>query len=778
MTRSLISAVCLLVVGLATADERALTKAQKAELGQHFGFGPMQIYKLKPGISQLELADLNGDGRTDIALWNARQSRIELFYQRDPDAPPEDAADELERNEIPNRGNMRHENVPIAYSLKAMKIADLTGDKRPDIVFFGEPKELVILPALENGGFGPPSARRAPDGAPRGGALCVGDFNHDGRTDAALLGPDVLMIFHQKPAGGLAKPLRIIHGVKQPGLMLRADLNGDGRDDLVILADDPQYGAYVCLQDTAGTLSALRRIKVPDLRSLTIVPAAGGDDVFSIESATGHLKHYRWQIQPETGGTADWPQRLYSYPLKIKAKRLPLAVGDLTGDGLPDCVAADPEAAQLVLFRGTAQGLSAGTAFPGLMKTAGLLIADLDGDGRNELLSVSAEEKTLGVSTYTDGRVTFPKPLPIQGIPLAVAVGNLKTADRGTTCLAYLSRPQAAKEGDEDEEEEEENGKLRLRLVDPATHDEIQSWDCDEVDDPNGLRLADVNQDGRNDILLFARFSSPQTYLQNEDGTFKPLKGPQTREGLIKAAKIGRFRLSDVTGDGKPEILVAQKGLARALVVQDGRWTVVDQYNPDTADAEITGLAALPGEPGSPTLVMYDRKARDLLVLRRREDGTYTVAQSMPVGNLDLSAMTGLSIGKDERPGLLMADAKKLILLTPSEVAPTLVAQRSYESDVKDAWLADAVVGDLNHDGVRDLAVVDMRKASVEILTTLPGGGYVRAMRFQVFQGKRFSEEPDSYGEPREVLIGDVTGDKIDDIILLVHDRLIVYPGQ
>ena len=223
---------------------------------------------------------------------------------------------------------------------------------------------------------------------------------------------------------------------------------------------------------------------------------------------------------------------------------------------------------------------------------------------------------------------------------------------------------------------------------------------------------------------------------------------------------------------------MAQEGLARALVVRDKQWTVIDQYNPETADAQIAGLAALPGEPGNPVIAMYDRKAHDLLVLRRRSDRTYAVDQSMPVCNFDLSAMTALPIGKDGQRGLLMADADKLALLTPDETAPTLVVRHTYESDVKDAWLGDAVIGDLNHDGVRDVVVVDMRKASLEILTTQPDGDLVRAARFQVFQGKRFSGDPDTYGQPRQVRIGDLTGDQIDDIALIVHDRLIVYPGQ
>ncbi|MGD8453954.1 MAG: VCBS repeat-containing protein [Phycisphaerae bacterium] len=780
MIRQIATVCCLLACAVAAADQGGLTEAQKAALVQHFGFGQMQIYKIKPGISDLELADLDRDGRTDVILWNAHQSRFELFYQPAPGAE-EQPAPPLERNEVASRGPLRHENVPVAYRVATLAVADLTADGRPDIVFFGEPKEVVILPGREGGGFDPPSAVRAPDGAPRRSALAIGDFNHDGHDDVALLGPEVLQIFLQKPEGGLAKPTRIVHGIASPGLLLAADIDGDGRDDLAIGSDEDQYGIYVCRQGPDGAMSALRRLRVPDVRSMTFAPAEGGDDLFAIEAATGHLKHYRWGLAPQTGGYADWPQRLYSYPLKIQSKRIPFAVGDLDGDGLPDCVTADPEAAQFIFFRGTTEGLAAGTPFPGLMKTADLCIADLDGDGHNELLSVSPEEKTLGHSVYADGRLSFPRPLPVTGEPLAVVAGRLGAADSPMRLACVVrAKPAGDEKKDEGEEEEEDpDTEMFVRLLDPAAdYAVLQSWTCDKTDEPTGLRLADIDQDGRQDLLLFSRYSSLQAFRQDDTGHFKTFGGSDTRDGLVRAGKPQSFCLSDVTGDGKPEVILAQKGLARALRVQDNRWTVVDQYNPETANAEITGLATLPGPAGSPTVVMYDRKARDLLVLRRREDNTYAVAQTMPVGNFDLSAMFPLTVGSEQRPGLLLADTGKLVLFSPDETAPTFVVQDSYETDAKDAFLADAVIGDLNHDGVRDVLLVDMRKAALEILTTLPDGAFVRAMRFQVFQGKRFSDDPDSYGEPHEVLIGDVDGDGVDDIALLVHDRLIIYPGQ
>ena len=36
----------------------------------------------------------------------------------------------------------------------------------------------------------------------------------------------------------------------------------------------------------------------------------------------------------------------------------------------------------------------------------------------------------------------------------------------------------------------------------------------------------------------------------------------------------------------------------------------------------------------------------------------------------------------------------------------------------------------------------------------------------------------DALPEPREALVADVTGDKKNDLIVLVHDRILVYPQE
>lgn len=749
----------------ADSEVRELTDEQKRELAQYFGFGPMQIYKLKQGLANLRIADLNNDSRKDIAVWNSYQSRIEVLYQPNPDAPAAATrpAEKLDENEIPNRGDMRVENIPVSYRVAAMEIAELTGDKRPDIVFFGEPKELVILPGKEDGSFGPADGVRAPEGDPRSGALAVGDFNHDQRSDVALIGSEVLQVYLQKPEGGLAKPLRIVHNIKSPYLLLAGDFNHDGRTDLLVGVDDDEYGASVWLQEANGSLGPLRRVKMPKARSLTVAhDRAGGDDLLAIEATTGRLKQYVWGDPKEAATTADWPQVYYTYPTRSQSKRRPVAVADVTHDGKPDVVAADPDSAQLILFEQGATGLQPGVAYPGLAKALDIAIADIDGDGKAEILSASAEEKMIGVSRFEGDRITFPRPLEVKGEPLAVTVGNLTGEDRAVV-VGYATRVEK---------------KLQLIIAKPGDGSEVKSWPLEGLDeDPSGLRFADVNQDGRNDLLIFVPFGALQTYLQKEDGSFEKLAGANAREGLVKEVGLSGYDLADVTGDGVPELLLATKSFARALVVKSGQWTVVDQYNPESSDAQITGLACIPGEKGSPTIALYDKRARELLVLKRREDKTYAVSQSMPVGTLELTYMGAASFAEN-RPTLLMADAKSLLLLRPTEEVSTFIEKRAYETALKDAYLLDSVVGDLNHDGIRDVAVFDGRKANVELLTDGPAGDFIKALSFQVFQGKRFRDDPNARGEPREGATGDVTGDGADDLVLLVHDRVIVYPSE
>jgi hypothetical protein len=50
--------------------------------------------------------------------------------------------------------------------------------------------------------------------------------------------------------------------------------------------------------------------------------------------------------------------------------------------------------------------------------------------------------------------------------------------------------------------------------------------------------------------------------------------------------------------------------------------------------------------------------------------------------------------------------------------------------------------------------------------------------RWRVFEQHTFRGAANAIPEPREAAVADVTGDKKNDLIVLVHDRILVYPQE
>jgi hypothetical protein len=50
--------------------------------------------------------------------------------------------------------------------------------------------------------------------------------------------------------------------------------------------------------------------------------------------------------------------------------------------------------------------------------------------------------------------------------------------------------------------------------------------------------------------------------------------------------------------------------------------------------------------------------------------------------------------------------------------------------------------------------------------------------RWLVFEQHTFRSAQNAIPEPREAAVADVTGDKKNDLIVLVHDRILVYPQE
>jgi hypothetical protein len=100
----------------------------------------------------------------------------------------------------------------------------------------------------------------------------------------------------------------------------------------------------------------------------------------------------------------------------------------------------------------------------------------------------------------------------------------------------------------------------------------------------------------------------------------------------------------------------------------------------------------------------------------------------------------------------------------------------SYETPIKDGHLSDIVAGDFNNAGRKDLVFLETEKNYLDLVTFEPPHKLVPANRWQVFEERTFRSRRNDSLEPREAVVADVTGDGKPDLIVLVHDRILVYP--
>ena len=132
----------------------------------------------------------------------------------------------------------------------------------------------------------------------------------------------------------------------------------------------------------------------------------------------------------------------------------------------------------------------------------------------------------------------------------------------------------------------------------------------------------------------------------------------------------------------------------------------------------------------------------------------------------------------DKREDLLLVGNGKFAVLYNGRTGPRLKELASFEPRRKQAVFSTTVSGDLNGDGRVDVAAIDKRSHRISLLDHSPARGLRHALDFRVFEQKSFrgAAGGGAGSEPREVLIADVTGDDRPDLVLLVHDRVLVYP--
>ncbi len=749
-----------------------------------FGFTGPEIFPIDNQISQLHAADLDGDGLMDLIVVNNARSKINLLYNQtgstNATKTPKSSV-KLEPNELPPDARFRIDSIASEKRIASLVVEDLNQDGRPDIAYYGEPKELVVQYNQGTNGWSAPKRWAIDDGQLIPNALVTGDLNGDHRLDLLLLSENYIYLFAQKPDHTLGEPEKIpFSGSLKSAQVL--DIDGDGRDDLLLVNWDDPTPFRFRLQNEAGQLGPEIYFALPPIRSYwaDILEKGGKTKVITIAAKSGRAQISEFVRQPAETLSGDFKLGQFQVlPLNRTTKaRRGMLWADINGDHLPDLLVSEPDSGQITVFLQKSDGtLAAAKSFPTLTGVSDLAVADWDGNGKPEIFLLSTDERQVGVTRLDEkGRLPFPTLIPMEGKPLAMAVGALQAKAKPT--LAVLLEQEGS--------DQESRRVLLTRTADGKS--KTQKLSKNFKSNPSTLAFHDVNQDGLTDLIVLIPYEKIKILLQVVGKDFDELDiappgGTDIAQPWLSAA--------DVDGDGKPELLLTQKNFLRAVVLKPeasaqsatnkGGWmfSVKEQINGAGSNSRLVGAAAVPnGTNAVPSLFLLDAERKVLTLCERDAAGVWQVVRNISLPFTEFTSLQPVALGgtKLNSVGFLGINAAAWLALQGDTWE--FKELDGYETPIKDAHLNDVITGDLNNDGRKDLVFLETAKNYLDLVLFEAPNRLVPANRWQVFEERTFRSRRSDMPEPREALVTDVTGDGKNDLVVLVHDRILVYPQE
>ncbi|HKE00138.1 MAG TPA: VCBS repeat-containing protein [Planctomycetota bacterium] len=732
-------------------------------------FGGPRIVRLEDGIHSPRIADFDGDGHGDLAVVNNAKARIELLLRRSSAAVAAPAsAQEREKNVPADDPIFEKKGVVTEKRVGGFAVGDFDGDGRIDLAWYGTPRALVVAYQGEKGAFDRRREFDVRDGSESPGAMAAGDLDGDGKTDLALLAETDVVVFHQGKQG-LGEPKRLPSALKDVPELRIADLDGDGRADLLLLASSDPAALRVRLQLADGTIGPEIAFETPaPLRSIAVAPGEKGNDILAVAQASGTLR--RMRLRPEAapeGGVAFGRPRLFPFGDARASRKRSVAVGDVNGDGRLDVVATDPAAARVLLYLQTPSGELAGPEpYPSYRECTNALVTDLDGDGAREVVVLSGEEKAVGAMAWSEGRLAFPRAIPIDGIPLAMDAADLD--GDGAVDLAIASR----------KDEKAKDASITILYgakKGAAERVEIALPAASEI---GGLAIGDLDRDGRADLLVCMPFDEARVLRGGEGRKLTEIPTDVlTKTVSLRGLTDAACSFGDVDGDGRPELLFASKGYARAVALKpSGEAEILEQANGRPASEIVAAVAVDLDGDKKPEVALLDRAARSILILRRDAHGVFEIERELEVGAFEFAGLLAEDVTGDPRRDLLVVGLEKLgvVPVGRNDLVPAEID--TFESPEREAHLTTITVGDLGGPRGAEVVVLDPGSKRVEILSP-QADGWKRLVSWRVYEEKSF-ERGAGKGEPHAAAIGDVTGDGVSDLVLLAHDRVLVYPRE
>ncbi|MGD8454690.1 MAG: VCBS repeat-containing protein [Phycisphaerae bacterium] len=775
----------LLVTGPALADEAPCLADANGD--GHPLFGAMKYNMMQCGAGDCEtmgpvalaMGDIDGDGDLDYAVANSAYYAHEygisgnltiMFNEGDGQFADETYYD-------------------AGYEPRDVKLADFNADGHLDVVVASSFDDAVFVLLGNGDGTFAPAASLAVGDAPR--SVAVGDVNGDGHLDLAVLNAMSNNISVLLGAGDGTFAAQATYGVGIVGeyperwlpiggvSIILCDLDGDGDLDLASANTGTQILRRCSLELPDGSVSVLLN---------------QGDGTYAAQ---------------------------VEYPCELRTVNL--AVGDLDEDGDVDVLASNLCNGTVSVLLGHGDGTLAAqipyeaNGFEGPLPPhvswfgggpSGLALRDIDADGHLDLVVGHHGSYRISVLPgYGDGTLGAEQTLFIDISPTFVELGDVNSdggadlavlapasnndsltvlfnfgdgvfLDDETTAIGYGATSMRIGDLDSDGDLDLATGEAGTGTIYGGVSVLLNDGDggltrtkYHSGNGPWSVAMADLDGDGHLDLASAdsknGTGDTVSVLMNHGDGTFADgVAYPVTVYPLALAA-------SDLDGDGDRDLVSADWGTSSqvggtgvaSFLLNNGDGTFAAAPPLDLLRAPTEVMAGDLDDDGDNDLVFSHRDytGLSLLVLFNNGDATFSPGVSYDVdyallsaalGDVDVDGDLDLAVGTYS----YVEDVPNVMVLV-NDGAGAFGDGGAYY--VPGTWQTDSIaIGDIDGDGVVDLALGNAAKESVSVLlgygdgTFAPGVTYARA-----------------HGESYALVLGDLDGDGDTDLAVTNSDE-------
>jgi hypothetical protein len=421
---------------------------------------------------RLAAGDMNGDGKVDLLAHDGTGAVSLLAGNGD--------------------GSFQAPRLATARAVSRMALADLDGDMKQDLIGVargGSPERGLFVLINDGSGVFRDAGSLGTGTAPS--AARLNDVNGDGRTDVIAASYDTGQVSVQlgDGAGGFAAPKSFAVG-KGPSAIEIADVSDDGKLDLLVTNYDGA-SVSVLLGKGDGSFEAARNF-----------------------------------------GTGNGPSGV--------------AAGDTNADGKLDLIVSNYESDSVSVLLGTGGGgFGVAKSLAVQQSPAAVAVADLNGDGRADILVANAESSSVSVLLATATSFAAAKHYAVGKSPLGLALGDFSGDGRLDVATANSDAGTASV------------------LLGSGTGSFAAATTLLACPYPNQIHAADLNRDSKLDLAISCD-GTPMVALQLGfgDGAFFPSQAQISKPGT------GGIAVGDVNNDSKLDLLALSesRGVAALLL--------------------------------------------------------------------------------------------------------------------------------------------------------------------------------------------------------------------